>query len=58
MENPIYEKKAAQLSVFQRNQSEKQQKEDKPVETSVYRLQKTKRLLKKKHENHSAKTVR
>ena len=38
MENPIYEQKAAQLSLFQRNQSEKPQKEEKSVETmsSVY----------------------
>ena len=38
MENPNYEQKAAQLSLFQRNQSEKPQKEEKPVETmsSVY----------------------
>ena len=38
LENPIYEQKAAQLSLFQRNQSEKSQKEEKPVETmsSVY----------------------
>ena len=38
MENPIYEQKAAQLSLFQRNQSEKPEKEEKPVETmsSVY----------------------
>ena len=32
LENPIYEKKASQLSLFQRNQSEKPQKEEKPVE--------------------------
>ena len=57
LENPNYEQKAAQLSLFQRNQSEKPQKEEKPVETmsSVY---KTRRLLKKKHQNQSAKTVR
>ena len=38
LENPNYEQKAAQLSLFQRNQSEKPQKEEKPVETmsSVY----------------------
>ena len=38
LENPIYKQKAAQLSLFQRNQSEKTQKENKPVETmsSVY----------------------
>ena len=38
LENPNYEQKAAQLSLFQRNQSEKPQKEKKPVETmsSVY----------------------
>ena len=37
MENPIYEH--PQLSLFQRNQSEKPQKEEKPVETmsSVYK---------------------
>ena len=37
-ENPIYEQKAAQLSLFQRNQSEKPQKIEKPVESmsSVY----------------------
>ena len=33
LENPIYEQKAAQLLLFQRNQSEKSQKEQKPVET-------------------------
>ena len=39
MENPNYEQKAAQLSLFQRNQSEKPQKEGKPVEimSSVYK---------------------
>ena len=31
LENPNYEQKAAQLSLFQRNQSEKPQKEEKPV---------------------------
>ena len=38
MENPIYKQKAAELSQFQRNQSEKPQNEEKPVETmsSVY----------------------
>ena len=38
MENPNYEQKAAQLSLFQRNQSEKPQKEGKPIEhmSSVY----------------------
>ena len=38
LKNPIHEQKAAQLSLFQRNQSEKPQKEEKPVETmsSVY----------------------
>ena len=38
LENPSHEQKAAQLSLFQRNQSEKPQKEEKPVETmsSVY----------------------
>ena len=38
LENPNYEQKAAQLSLFQRNQSEKPQKEEEPVETmsSVY----------------------
>ena len=38
LENPIYEQKAAQLSLFQRNHSEKPQKEEKTVETmsSVY----------------------
>ena len=38
LENPNYEQKAAQLSLFQRNQSEKPQEEEKPVETmsSVY----------------------
>ena len=39
MENPIYEQKAAQLSLSLRNQSKTPQKEDKPVETmsSVYK---------------------
>ena len=38
LENPFHEQKAAQLSLFQRNHSEKPQKEEKPVETmsSVY----------------------
>ena len=38
LENPNYEQKATQLSLFQRNPSEKRQKEEKPVETmsSVY----------------------
>ena len=38
LEIPNYEQKAAQLSLFQRNQSEKSQKEEKPVEimSSVY----------------------
>ena len=38
LENPNYEHKAAQLSLFQRNQSEKPQKDEKPVEnmSSVY----------------------
>ena len=33
LENPKYEQKAAQRSLIQRNQSEKPQKEEKPVET-------------------------
>ena len=33
LENPIYEEKAAQPPLFQRQQYEKPQKEDKPVET-------------------------
>ena len=33
LQNSIYEQKAAQLSLFQRNQSEKPQKEEKPAET-------------------------
>ena len=39
LENPNYEQKAAQLSLFQRNQSEKPQKDENPVETmsSVYK---------------------
>ena len=38
LQNPKYEQKAAQLILTQRNQSEKPQKEEKPVETmsSVY----------------------
>ena len=39
LKNHIYEQTAAQVSLFQRNQSEKPQKEDKPAATinSVYK---------------------